>query len=246
MGRNKDFHHHDTCSVQTTLPLCYLLVSIPCKSSPGLTHWTTEVISSTWLSALISDLSSPCLSLTSSFTDNSYWRDLLAFTPDFRTLHTLPKIQDFFSVPVSAARPTGFIVLPGVRRTKSFIQGIVQFQTVMGQCTGVFTLSQSEDSSWKAWSFVTMMERFLGAIDRFGARLEHSFPFCPPAEWDAVMECTVVVVGAGQCGLSVAARLENFGIPTLVVERFSSIGNVWRSRYESLETNTPKAYSTYN
>ncbi|KAJ8596568.1 FAD/NAD(P)-binding domain-containing protein, partial [Rhizopogon salebrosus TDB-379] len=191
-------------------------------------------ISSTWLSALISDLSSPCLSLTSSFTDNSYWRDLLAFTPDFRTLHTLPKIQDFFSVPVSAARPTGFLVLPGVRRTKSFIQGIVQFQTVMGQCTGVFTLSQSEDSSWKAWSFVTMMERFLGAIDRFGARLEHSIPFCPPAEWDAVMEYTVVVVGAGQCGLSVAARLENFGIPTLVVERFSSIGNVWRSRYDQL------------
>ena len=95
-------------------------------------------------------------------------------------------------------------------------------------------------------SFVTMMERFIGQIDRFGARLGYSLPRCTPDDRNAEMEYTAVVVGAGQCGLSVAARLENLGISTLVVEKLSTIGDVWRSRYESLETNTPRAYSTCN
>ncbi|OJA16097.1 hypothetical protein AZE42_10597, partial [Rhizopogon vesiculosus] len=209
--------------------------------SPTLS--SAEAISSAWLSALISDLSSPSFSLNTAFTDDSYWRDLLAFTPDIRTLHTIPTIEQFFSTPVSVAQPTGFQLLSGVRRTATFIQGIVQFQTVIAQCTGVFTLTRCEDSSWKALSFVTMMECFPGEMDRFGARLGRSPLLCPPVEWNTVMEFTAVVVGAGQCGLSVAARLENLGISTLVVERLSSIGNVWRSRYESLETNTPRAYN---
>ncbi|KAG2072258.1 putative dimethylaniline monooxygenase (N-oxide-forming) [Suillus decipiens] len=205
---------------------------------------SAEAISSVWLSAFICDLSSPSLTLKRSFTNDSYWRDLLAFTPDFRTLHTLPKIQQFFSVPVAVARPSQFRLLPCVRHrrispTKTFIQGIVQFHTVIAQCTGVFTLTQSEDSSWKAWSFVTTMDQLCGVVDRFRVHT----PLCRPAEWNTTMEYTAVVVGAGQCGLSVAARLENLGISTLVLEKSTAIGNNWRSRYESLETNTPRAYN---
>ncbi|KAG1904392.1 uncharacterized protein F5891DRAFT_945768 [Suillus fuscotomentosus] len=204
----------------------------------------SDAISSVWLATLISDLSGPSFTLKRSFTNDSYWRDLLAFTPDFRTLHALPEIQRFFSVPVALARPSRFRLLSGVRHrrigpTKTFIQGIVQFHTVIAQCTGVFTLTQSEDSSWKAWSFVTMMDQLSGVVDRFSAHT----PLCRPAEWQTTMEYTAVVVGAGQCGLSVAARLENLGISTLVLERSSAIGNSWRSRYESLETNTPRAYN---
>lgn len=169
----------------------------------------------------------------------------MAFTPDFRTLHTLSKIEQFFSVPIAVARPGRFRLLPFVRYrrigpTKAFIQGIIQFHTVIAQCSGVFTLTQSDDSSWKAWSFVTMMDQLSGVVDRFGAHT----PLCRPAEWNTTMEYTAVVVGAGQCGLSVAARLENLGISTLVLERSGAIGDSWRSRYESLETNTPRAYST--
>ncbi|KAG2339396.1 FAD/NAD(P)-binding domain-containing protein [Suillus weaverae] len=205
---------------------------------------SAEAISSAWLAAFVSDLSSPSFTLKHSFTDDSYWRDLLAFTPDFRTLHALPKIQQFFSAPVAAARPSRFRLLPGVRNrrigpTTTFIQGIIQFHTVIAQCTGVFTLTQSEDSSWKAWSFVTMMDQLSGVVDRFGAHT----PLCRPPEWNTTMEYTAVVVGAGQCGLSVAARLENLGISTLVLERSGAIGNSWRSRYESLETNTPRAFN---
>lgn len=205
---------------------------------------SAEAISSAWLAAFVSDISGPSFTLKRSFTHDSYWRDVLAFTPDFRTLHSVSKIQHFFSVPVALARPSQFRLLPGVRHrrispTKTFIQGIVQFHTVIAQCSGVFTLTQTEDSSWKAWSFVTMMDRLSGVVDRFDGHT----PLCRPAEWNTAMEYTAVVAGAGQCGLSVAARLENLGISTLVLERSGRIGNSWRFRYDSLETNTPKAFN---
>ncbi|KAG2118316.1 putative dimethylaniline monooxygenase (N-oxide-forming) [Suillus clintonianus] len=208
------------------------------------TPLSAEVISSTWLGTLISDLSSPTFSLKNSFTDDSYWRDLLAFTPDFRTIHTLPEIQHCFSIPVADARPSQFRILPGVHHRctgpgKSFVQGIIQFQTAIAECTGVFTLVQSDDS-WKAWSFVTMMDRLLGVADRVNAS---QTPLCSPPEWKTVMEYTAVIVGAGQCGLSIAARLENLGVSTLVVEKRSVLGDSWRSRYEALETNTSRAFN---
>ncbi|KAG1893787.1 uncharacterized protein F5891DRAFT_962464 [Suillus fuscotomentosus] len=164
------------------------------------------------------------------------WHSLLIFAP-------CTQFQKF-SVPVALARPSQFRLLPGVRHrrispTKTFIQGIVQFHTVIVQCSGVFTLTQTEDSSWKAWSFVTMMDRLSGVVDRFDGHM----PFCRPAEWNTAMEYTAVIMGAGQCGLSMAACLENLGISTLVLERSGRIGNSWCFRYDSLETNTPKVFN---
>src|SRR6185369_6441671 len=45
---------------------------------------------------------------------------------------------------------------------------------------------------------------------------------------------TVIVVGGGQAGLSIAARLHQLGIDTLIVDRHERIGDNWRKRYHSL------------
>lgn len=47
-------------------------------------------------------------------------------------------------------------------------------------------------------------------------------------------EPTVLVLGAGHNGLSVAARLGALGVPTLVIDREARIGDTWRKRYASL------------
>ncbi len=44
----------------------------------------------------------------------------------------------------------------------------------------------------------------------------------------------VLVVGGGQAGLSIAARLQQLGIDTLIVDRHERIGDNWRTRYHSL------------
>src|SRR5256885_1921405 len=47
-------------------------------------------------------------------------------------------------------------------------------------------------------------------------------------------EPTVLVVGGGQAGLSIAARLTQRGIDTLIVDRWPRVGDNWRRRYHAL------------
>ena len=47
-------------------------------------------------------------------------------------------------------------------------------------------------------------------------------------------EPAVLVIGGAQAGLSIAARLNQQGVDTLVVEKWPRIGDSWRKRYHSL------------
>jgi putative flavoprotein involved in K+ transport len=49
---------------------------------------------------------------------------------------------------------------------------------------------------------------------------------------------SVLVVGAGSAGLSVAAALQRRGIAPTVLERGDRVGTAWRTRYEELRLNT--------
>ena len=212
----------------------------------------TGAIASEWLQHFISDIESSILhgilSLEHSFVDDSYWRDLLAFTPDYCTLYPRDQIQQTLSNGVVVARPTAFKIVSDVRtrpagHDQTFVQGIVKFQTTMAECSGVFTLLQADGGIWKAWSLVSVLDHLHGVAERYkdGTSSPHR-----PFERRDVMEYGAVVLGAGQCGLGVAASLENLGVPTLVVEKAAVVGNTWRHRYKALETNTTKAFSRYH
>ena len=49
----------------------------------------------------------------------------------------------------------------------------------------------------------------------------------------------VVVIGAGQGGLAVAANLGLLGVDTLVLEKNERVGDSWRKRYRSLVLHDP-------
>jgi cation diffusion facilitator CzcD-associated flavoprotein CzcO len=55
--------------------------------------------------------------------------------------------------------------------------------------------------------------------------------------WDR--EPDVVVIGAGQGGLSVAANLKLMGVDTLVLEKSERVGDGWRKRYNALVLHDP-------
>jgi putative flavoprotein involved in K+ transport len=43
-----------------------------------------------------------------------------------------------------------------------------------------------------------------------------------------------LIVGGGQGGIGLAARLKRLSVPTLVIDRHARPGDAWRSRYKSL------------
>jgi putative flavoprotein involved in K+ transport len=54
----------------------------------------------------------------------------------------------------------------------------------------------------------------------------------------------VVVVGGGQAGLSVGYHLQQRGLRFVILEGGARIGDVWRSRWDSLKLFTPRKYDT--
>ena len=44
----------------------------------------------------------------------------------------------------------------------------------------------------------------------------------------------MLVIGGGQAGLSIAARLKQLNVDTLIVDREKRIGDNWRKRYHAL------------
>lgn len=51
-----------------------------------------------------------------------------------------------------------------------------------------------------------------------------------------------VIIGGGQGGIGLAARLRRLGVPTLVIEKNENPGDSWRNRYKSLHLHDPVWY----
>src|SRR5262249_11133171 len=51
-----------------------------------------------------------------------------------------------------------------------------------------------------------------------------------------------LVIGGGQGGLALAARLKRLAVPTIVVEKNARAGDSWRNRYKSLCLHDPVWY----
>ena len=52
----------------------------------------------------------------------------------------------------------------------------------------------------------------------------------------------VVIIGAGQAGLTLAARLKQLDVSTLIVDKNDRVGDNWRKRYHSLVLHDPVWY----
>lgn len=59
----------------------------------------------------------------------------------------------------------------------------------------------------------------------------------------APLDTEVLIVGAGPAGLAVAACLQRFGIPFVLLERGDRIGMSWHRHYDRLHLHTAKAFS---
>jgi putative flavoprotein involved in K+ transport len=181
-----------------------------------------------------------------------HWRDILAFTWDIRTCSGAEVITARLAPTLAAARPHGLALAAGrtpprrlARAGIDCIEAIFTFQTTTGPCTGVVRLI-SEDGATRAWTLMTSLDEIRGHEDpaegkrwqnidwkrNFGG--ENWLDRRKRAVAYETRDPAVLVVGAAQAGLSVAARLGLLGVDTLVVDRERRIGDSWRNRYHAL------------
>jgi hypothetical protein len=186
------------------------------------------------------------------FHADSHWRDLLALTWRIGTVGGAEGIVEELRAHVAKARPTNFRIDSDrtpprhvTRAGTSGIEAIFRFETALGRGSGVLRLTDG-DQGLKAWTLLTALDELKGFEERVGPARPSgeawSRDFRGPnwldlrkqaAAYDD-REPAVLVVGGGQAGLSIAARLTHLGVDTLIVDRWPRIGDNWRRRYHAL------------
>jgi cation diffusion facilitator CzcD-associated flavoprotein CzcO len=209
-----------------------------------------------WLAQFESALAKPGDgALKTLFHPDSYWRDVLALTWRFRTINGADAIVSALSAHAGRAGPAGFAIDPGraaprrvTRAGIKAIEAIFRFETAQGRGSGILRLTPdaNDGNALKAWTLLTTLEELKGFEEQAGKSRprgqSYSRDFRGPNWLDlrkASAEYTnrdpdVLVVGGGQAGLSIAARLKQLQIDTLIVDREARIGDNWRNRYHAL------------
>jgi cation diffusion facilitator CzcD-associated flavoprotein CzcO len=189
------------------------------------------------------------------FHPDSYWRDVLALSWNLQTLNGADAILNELPVLAGRAAPSRFKIDPErapPRRVKragtETIEAIFKFETVQGRGHGIIRLipDARDGNRLKAWTLFTALEELKGFEETTGSARprgqSYSRDFRGPNWLDqreaaiayADRDPTVLVVGGGQAGLSIAARCKQLSIDTLIVDRESRIGDNWRKRYHAL------------
>ena len=186
------------------------------------------------------------------FHPDAHWRDVLALTWDIRTVSGREAVLRALEVDGRRARPAHFA--PAAHRTPPrevtragtrVIEAIFGFDTAVGPGSGVLRLVP-DGGTPKAWTFLTALDGLTGHEEQIGKRRpkgeSYSRDFRGPNWLDlrksaaeyADRDPDALVVGGGHAGLSVAARLTQLQVDTLIVDRWPRIGDNWRQRYHAL------------
>lgn len=190
-------------------------------------------------------------SVAALFAADGHWRDLLAFTWSITPREGADEIAALMVAKQKAAGARGFAIAEGrtpprrlQRAGLDVIEGIFQFETKLGRGFGVVRLLASDPS--KAFQLMTSLHELKGFEERIGKRRPTGAAFSRnfggtnwkeqriAAEAYSDREPTVLIVGGGQAGLSLAATLVRIGVDALIVDKFPRVGDCWRQRYHSL------------
>jgi len=185
------------------------------------------------------------------FLEDGLWRDVLAFTWTIQTMSGRPAIEEMLGKTVARTQPKNFHI-PSRRTPPRWvtragteaIEALFEFETTCGPANGVLRLVPDAHGRLRAWTLNTNLHELRGHEEEFRRRTEPDSTRDFGAEnWSDRLakmrtytgrDPAVIVVGGGQAGLSIAARLHQLGIDTLIVDRHERVGDNWRKRYHSL------------
>jgi len=189
------------------------------------------------------------------FAEESYWRDVIAFTWDWgwvggpgeiasRLIELAPEIAPReFRIDERRTAPVW-----GERGEGRVVEGFLRFETRYGHAEAVVRLVRGDEVPAAVTLFTYLRElhghearteRVSGTgLDRRDTRKNWRDHRRERVASYAHRDPQVLIVGGGHSGLMIASRLGAVGVDALVVEAKPRIGDNWRDRYESLALHT--------
>jgi len=176
--------------------------------------------------------------------DECYWRDFIAFTWNLKTLEGRDDIGAMFDACVRGSASTEWRVDGEATQDDSgIIEAWITFETAVGRGKGRLRLRDG-----RCHVLFTTLQELKGFEEEQGQTrplgVEHGghkgrITWRQRREQErAALGYTeqpyVLIVGGGQGGIGLGARLRQLRVPTIIVERNPRPGDSWRNRYDAL------------
>ena len=187
------------------------------------------------------------------FEPDGYWRDLVSFTWNIVTLEGAAAIRAMLTAQLASVKPAGFRLAPGelADNAADVQQAWIAFDTATGRGHGQIRIRNG-----KIWTLLTTLQELKGHEEPFGTTRPKGADHGAAADrksWAEKREAEaanlgitappyVVIIGGGQGGIALAARLRQLDVPTIVIEKNPRAGDSWRNRYKSLCLHDPVWY----
>jgi putative flavoprotein involved in K+ transport len=185
------------------------------------------------------------------FAIDSYWRDLVSFTWNIKTVEGRAGVADMLNACLDNTDPCGFRTTEEPTEAGGVIEAWIEFETATGRGKGHLRLTDEG-----AWTLLTSLRELKGFEEPQGearpkgvqhGAIERRRSWADERALEAAQlgyerQPYVVIIGGGQGGIALGARLRQLGVPALVVERNDRVGDSWRKRYKTLCLHDPVWY----
>jgi putative flavoprotein involved in K+ transport len=187
------------------------------------------------------------------FVPDSFWRDLVAFTWNIRTFEGRDAIAEMLAGTLSSAQPFGWKITAGEEAAAAdgLTEAWIDFETATGRGRGHLRLRDGQ-----CWTLLTTLDELKGYEEPRGPirpkGVQHGAnrgrtTWLEQHEREAsalgyAEQPYVLIVGGGQAGIALGARLRQLDVPTIIVDKRGRPGDQWRSRYKSLCLHDPVWY----
>jgi len=185
------------------------------------------------------------------FGASSFWRDLVAFTWNLKTVEGPEGVKDMLASTLDHVKPSDFRTSEEPTEADGVTEAWITFETEVGRGLGHLRLKEG-----KAWTLLTTLSELKGHEVPKRARRPMGAEHGASKERRTWLEKRrqeaeqlghetqpyVVIVGGGQGGIALGARLRQLDVPTIIVERHPRPGDSWRNRYKSLCLHDPVWY----
>jgi putative flavoprotein involved in K+ transport len=187
------------------------------------------------------------------FGVESYWRDLVAFTWNIKTMEGRDQIRDMLTDCLKRVKPRDWRVAEGEVATEAdgVLESWISFETDIARGYGLIRIKEGA-----IWTLLTTMVELKGHEEKegFTRALGAKHGVNPGAKtWKELRDEEVeklgyetqpyvLIIGGGQGAIALGARLRQLGVPTIIVEKNERAGDSWRKRYKSLCLHDPVWY----
>jgi putative flavoprotein involved in K+ transport len=187
------------------------------------------------------------------FVEDCYWRDFLSLTWNIKTMEGKPAIAAMLEATLDGAAPVGWTIEKTVQ-TKGGTEAWFTFTTRAGKAEGIFRLEGA-----KCRTILTTLQSLSGFEEPIGltrplgtthraSRSRQNWSEKLAAEQETLganAQPYCLIIGGGQGGIMLGARLRQLDVPTIIAEKNERPGDSWRNRYRSLVLHDPVWYDHF-